>query len=224
MNPNESILDKIRTQLGALRARPFTAVENLTALLDGKTTRAFLPKSGDKPVEFRVEGHLDVRADLFIHDAELGTLGLVHVVEPTDDEAKWRRWFRDRIDQAVYLRHLLLAHTRLQQESDRPIAYTVELVFVLTEQSPAATTLAGQEMRRLMREGPLLHAVGVNFWRLPIDDERHRRTALAWLLDGSAELLPGLAGPGLAARRIHAATPVSWNQAGEFPRDRSGAR
>ncbi|HEY5706144.1 MAG TPA: ATP-binding protein [Terrimicrobiaceae bacterium] len=183
MNPNESILDKIRTQLGALRERPFAAVENLKALLE--TPRAFLPKSGDQPVEFRVEGHLDVKASLLIHDAELGTLGLVHLVEPTDDEAKWRQWFRDCIDEAVYLRHLLLVHTRPQQESDRPIAYTIELVFVQTEQSTAATTLAGKEMRKLMREGPLLHAVGVNFWRWPIDDERHRRTALAWLLDGA---------------------------------------
>jgi energy-coupling factor transporter ATP-binding protein EcfA2 len=185
MNSNQPILDKIRNQLGALQARPFTGVENLAAFLAKDTKRTFLPRSGARPVEFRFQGHLDVKADLFIHDAELGTLGLVHVVKPIRNETKWRQWFRDRIDEAVYVRHLLLEHTRLQQESDRPIAYTVEIVYVLTERSAAATGLAGTEMRRLMREGPLLHAVGVNFWQWPIDDERHRRTALAWLLDGA---------------------------------------
>ena len=136
----------------------------VSELLERDRTSGFVPAPLRNPVKLRV-GSNEISMDLLIRDGLLGTLGLVHVVsEPfTDSEGKGISacaWFQERVNEAVYLRHELLASTSRSSTERRPLPYTVEIVFAFDEKTEDRRMDAAQVMHTLMRGGSILHSIG----------------------------------------------------------------
>ncbi|EDM73991.1 hypothetical protein PPSIR1_14490, partial [Plesiocystis pacifica SIR-1] len=119
----------------------------------------------------QVAAHYEPAPDLFVHDRELGTVGLVYTVEVGGASGvgveELRPLLRDLVERATYLRHLLLSD-RSGGGADVDSA-TVELVvapvlaFDCVE--PALEAL-GHALRHLSRTTDCLHAVGINLLTL----------------------------------------------------------
>lgn len=127
------------------------------------------------PVSIRVSQQVDFKMDALIRDGELGSLGIVHLVDATTD-------VRKKIDEAAYLRHLLIEETRSTENVNRP-PYAVEIV--LAYLGGDVPQLA-ETLRTILHDGMYLHAVGVNVWRPEnggsLTDAAAVRRAFSWLL------------------------------------------
>jgi hypothetical protein len=171
-----------------------TAVDLAKLFQDDARLREYVV--GD-PVRIRVAQQVDFAMDALIRDGELGSLGLVHRIDAETD-------VRKKIDEAAYLRHLLIEETRSTENVNRP-PYAVEVVFaVMGDDVPnLADTL-----RTILRDGMYLHAVGVNLWRPEngsLTDAAAVRRAFSWLLAETENWFatrPSAAGSGEVLRRI----------------------
>ena len=125
-----------------------------------------------------VSGFFTLEADALIHDAALGTLGVVHLLigEPEKTRERVQRW----IDDATYLRHLLLENAALGQQGAREQACTVELVLTVPPEAVEQLAAVGEILRELMSQTSFLSAIGVNVWKLGAKDAVPR--AFSWLL------------------------------------------
>jgi recombinational DNA repair ATPase RecF len=166
--------------------------------------RAFLLGDDAQPLRVRIFEQFDLHADGIIKDCEVGAIGLLQVVPAPDAaetgsarQSRFREWFRRCIDEAAYLRHLLVEDTREDGGGTRRQPYTVELVFIEREKNDPALSFAAGELRTLMYETTFLHAIGVNIWRCPLEDPASLRRALAWLLEETRSWLRQ-SGPGQA--------------------------
>lgn len=149
------------------------------------------------PVRIRVAQQVDFTMDALIRDGELGSLGIVHRVDADTD-------VRKRIDEAAYLRHLLIEETRSAENVNRP-PYAVEVVFAVTG---GDVPKLAETLRTILRDGMYLHAIGVNVWRPEngsLTDDAAVRRAFSWLLAETESWFasrPSAAGTGEALRRI----------------------
>jgi energy-coupling factor transporter ATP-binding protein EcfA2 len=180
-------------QLEGWRARQHAEAQLALEIFTGAAS--FGASSGSGPVylrapKLRIAGHFEPDVELLIHDRELGTLGMVQVldaVEPAAIRAQVSRY----VDRATYLRHLLLTARDEQGGADRQIV-TVELVLVhwsdaereAGEQRFDLLYEVGEILRELALETNCLHAIGINVLAggargfAPAD----LRRAFAWLL------------------------------------------
>ena len=130
---------------------------------------------------FRVADELDLTPDLLILDHGLGTVGLVHVVEASTEESFVDQAKR-HIDQATYLRHLLVTHGAKGGPESFPLDYTVECVLVVRE---ADANEMVDVVREVATRTRFLHATGLNLLHVRAEFEFRApelRRAFAWLL------------------------------------------
>jgi hypothetical protein len=128
----------------------------------------------------RIGGYLDLDPDLLIVDSELGTLGLVYRLQQ-EIEAR----ARTIIDQATYLRHLLVMDAGVDARPQRR-PYTVECVLSFASQD-AARTLK-EVFRNTARDTSFWHAIGANVLVCGDDQEispAGMSRAFSWLLAGT---------------------------------------
>lgn len=97
----------------------------------------------------RVAKHFDLQADLLVWSRRLGSLGIVHLLDdPAETEARVKR----HIDQAAYMRHLILTDEGLKSYSDNKVdvhqAATVELVLVAPHHGDSLARI-GQSLDRV---------------------------------------------------------------------------
>lgn len=164
--------DLHKTLFEVMKTIPRMAAVKLPELKSGgKRLREYVVGS---PVRIRVSEQVDLEMDALIRDGELGSLGVVHRVDARTD-------VRRLIDQAAYLRHLLVEEMRSTANANRP-AYAVEVVLALPGDD--APNL-GETLRTILRDGTYLHAVGVNVWSREngsLADPAAVRRAFSWLL------------------------------------------
>ncbi|MFO7566284.1 MAG: ATP-binding protein [Enhygromyxa sp.] len=137
--------------------------------------------------KLRIAGHFEPDVELLIHDRELGTLGLVQVLD-AEDPAGIRAQVSRYVDRATYLRHLLLTARDEQGGDDRQIV-SVELVLVHRADHGGARPFdlldeVGEILRELALETNCLHAIGVNVLAGGAEgfSRADLRRAFAWLL------------------------------------------
>lgn len=148
---------------------------------------AILHEVSGEPLSLLVNGHFDLSASALVKDRKLGTLGLLQVVPSKSEmQGSITAWCRERVDEAVHLRHLLLTATRNAQVAPRPLAYTVELVFCMPAEPDWIDGEVGTALRELYREGSLLHAVGINLWQV---ESQPVSRGLPWLLTATRAAL-----------------------------------
>ena len=192
--------ERITSRLSEVSARHFVDCSEgghpkpLQKLLDAKTGLGYLARGADAPVRLLIDEHFVLDVDVLLKDAELGTLGLVQIVpgQPHDHDGKaisYEDWCKERIDEAVYLRHVLLTETRNADTRPRPQAYTVELVLAFTGETHELVPSAGAALRSLASTGTFLHAIGIHLWRLETEPAEK---ALPWLLCASRRALTKL--------------------------------
>jgi hypothetical protein len=145
--------------------------------------------------EFRVARDLDLSPEILVIDYGLGTIGLVHMLGDSKAESL-ADLAKRHVDQATYLRHLLVTEGVSAQIPDFRLGYTVESVL-------AIDTARMHEMVQVVREiaahTRFLHATGLNL--LPIGaggtiDPVEVRRAFAWLLPATRRRLTGCASRG----------------------------
>ena len=142
----------------------------------------------------RVASDLDLSPEILVLDYGLGTIGLVHVLEDSRKESLADQ-ARRHVDQATYLRHLLMTDAVAAGIPGFPLAYTVECVL-------AIETARMRDMVDVVREiaasTRFLHATGLNL--LPVHegttiDPVEARRVFAWLLPSTRQRLAGCAQP-----------------------------
>jgi hypothetical protein len=131
----------------------------------------------------RVAHHFDPRIDILIRDDFFGTLGVVQILGSSQSVAAD---LRRLVDEAAYLRHLLLTNSLLpgdaSDHSDDEVGcpFTVELVIVSLGDE-ASLQHVGQALREISQESNFLEAIGVNVLHPPFSEKSLRR-AFPWLL------------------------------------------
>lgn len=142
--------------------------------------------------QWRMAGHFSPSADALVIDGSLGTLGLIHVFGSGNDSTPDQ--LASALEQAVYVRHLLLTDPELGQA----LPYVVELVIATTPESPVRQQL-GELLRRTARENPYAGTIGVNvlFYRGPTERFHHHdlRRAFPWLLRATTDWFKALETP-----------------------------
>jgi hypothetical protein len=108
----------------------------------------------EKP-QVRVAGYLDLEPDLLIVDSELATLGLIYRLNDNIDERA-----HTIIDQATYLRHLLVMDAGVDA-SPRRRPYTVECVLSFAPGDAGERALK-EVFRNTARDTAFWHAIGAN--------------------------------------------------------------
>jgi energy-coupling factor transporter ATP-binding protein EcfA2 len=165
------------TDLGLARAGSLKEVET-SRRKGARPSPAFLVSP-----RLRLAQHYDLDVDLLVYDPGLGTVALVHRL--VESAAGIAAEVQGRIDQATYVRHLLLVDRRL----DGRLPLTVELVF-LARDEPDHLDQIGRALGRVARETAFLEAVGVNLLLLPRDggepfSKADLRRAFPWLLQAT---------------------------------------
>lgn len=160
------------------RALEGLGLQHASSLDEARTGPVFLVER-----HLRFARHFDLKMDLLIHDPTLGTLGLVQRL--VKKESKLAEEVQHRIDQATYVRHLLLTAADLGGR----LPLTVELVLLATNE-PASLRQIGQALDRVTRETRFLEAIGVNLL-LPAATgkkfpENTLRRTFPWLLQATA--------------------------------------
>jgi hypothetical protein len=170
MAKTEEILEALKK---ALEDRGIGEQEGLATFLKESEKPTFLAKP-----TLRVAKHFDLQADLLIWSKRLGSLGIVHLLEDAD---KVEPQVRRHIDQAAYMRHLILSEKELEDHQ----ATTVELVLVAPYHGDTLAKI-GRSLDRIIRETSFLHAVGINILPHRGGEEPFTkidlRRALCWLL------------------------------------------
>lgn len=135
----------------------------------------------------RVAGELDLTPDLLVVDYGLATIGLVHIVAASDvavaDQAK------RHVDQATYLRHLLVTGGVTAGDEGFALHYTVECVLVMDEATAERMVAVVRDIATRTR---LLHATGLNVLKFSSPaafDSVSLRRAFAWLLPAARQRL-----------------------------------
>jgi len=183
--------------------------------------RRFLINTASRPLTLRVSERLDVTADAYIVDHELGTIGLVHLVQseeepdPANSGEPQAKAIRERITrhigEAAYFRHLLLEALRPGEVQQGFAPYSVEVVLVLADPSLGATV--GNTLQSVVRESAILHAIGVSLLRatdeltgatplgteLPTKLRSNLHRAFSWLLHETRDWLKSQTHPKTAA-------------------------
>lgn len=177
-------------QLELWRARPQAEAQLALELFTGaasygdqRASQLYL-----RAPELRIAGHFEPEVELLIYDRELGTLGMVQLLDAADP-ASIRAQVSRYVDRATYLRHLLLTAREEQGGGDQQVL-TVELVLLHHADEPDDNQgvdlldEAGESLRDLALETNCLHAIGINVLAggpagfAPAD----LRRAFAWLL------------------------------------------
>lgn len=178
----------------------------------------FWIRDGSQRLVFRVSERLDVSADAWVVDHELGTLALIHHVDDHDDSPvpsnPPRKLLSERmsrrIGEAAYLRHLLLEELRPGETQHHRSPFAVEVVFVLAD--PTLALWFNKELRSVTRDVSLLHAIGVSLLvpRGPAAIDRFQPSdihrAFSWLLAKAREWM---ASPQSGAASSPATEPAS---------------
>lgn len=130
--------------------------------------------------------HFDFKVSGVVRDDRYGSLGFIHFVraEKSADtsgrqeaESKLEEKIRRQVEEAAYIRHLLIQ----QKEANRK-PYFIEVVFVVLDWEEGAARVAAA-LRVLMQRSSLLHTVGVNLLAgESCDQTRALRRAFSWLL------------------------------------------
>ena len=146
--------------------------------------------------QLRLARHFDLVVGLLVYDPELGTLGLVHLLRAAPTQLLEE--VQQRIDQATYVRHLLLAGPAA---TGCPLPLSVELVLVCDGREHLAEI--GAAVREVARETTFLEAVGLNLLICPegggpFAPEQLRR-AFCWLLASSRSWYDATPQPTVAA-------------------------
>ncbi len=169
---SSSRLSSLATALASLGLKPLHAIEEV----DQAAGQIFLVNP-----RMRLAQHFDLQADLLIHDRDLGTVGLVY--ELPEDKGKLVDEVEKRIDQATYVRYLMLNHSEI---GDR-LPITVEVVFVASRDQLDSFGKAMSNVARDTRS--FLDAVGVNLLTVRSDGEpflkADLRRAFPWLLQAT---------------------------------------
>lgn len=101
----------------------------------GKPLFGFLMDAGTKGVQVTADDHHELRADAFVVDRVLGSVGIVHCVDfPDGNEATWEAQVRGWVEDAAHLRHLMamrMESVRARTGDRGKFLPTVELVFVV---------------------------------------------------------------------------------------------
>lgn len=165
-------LASLATALAGLGLKQFRTIEEI----DPAAGQIFLVNP-----RMRLAQHFDLEVDLLIHDRDLGTVGLVY--ELPEDKGKLVDEVEKRIDQATYVRYLMLNNPEI---GDR-LPITVEVVFVA---SPDQLDSFGKAMSNVARDTrSFLDAVGVNLLTVRSDGEplarADLRRAFPWLLQAT---------------------------------------
>ena len=148
----------------------------------------------DRTFRVRVAGELDLTPDLLVLDFGLATIGLVHIVQISDRESLVDQAKR-HVDQATYLRHLLVTHGVKAGTESFPVDYTVECVLVMQEEHAHEMI---DVVREIASKTKFLHAIGLNLlnFRPPCEFQpAEMRRAFAWLLSAARERLSGCKPP-----------------------------
>ena len=185
--------------LFTLDAQPPPAASNRRFLLRGAAGR---PK-------LLVADHFDLAADGLIWDGTFGSLGLVHIL--SDEGTESPVWIGKRINEAAYLRHLVLEAMPADQGQTSQTPYAVEIVFVSPAPQPSGDhpgeSRLGDVLRDLTRDAAFLHGIGIGVWRAPFDDLSNARRALPWLLHATRLWYCPTAAPGAAPAAKPAQAP-----------------
>jgi hypothetical protein len=143
-----------------------------------------------RDAKVRFCGHFEPEVALLIHDAGLGTLAMVQVVDASTIEGIHTQ-VRQYVDRATYLRHLLLTARDQDPGRDHQVI-SVELVLVHGSHDVEADIdllyEVGEILRQLAQRTDFLHAIGVNV--LAAQPSTHElvfapaqlRRAFSWLL------------------------------------------
>jgi hypothetical protein len=149
--------------------------------------------------QVQVAGYLEVTPTILIADCLLGTLGLVYCLEDS-----FKKRAATILDQATYLRHLLLMEAGVDTKPLRR-AYTVECVLVLPSRD--AQQDLKHVFRHTARQTSFWHSIGVNVLVSTGDEVPqvdHVRRAFAWLLAATRNWLnnPPAAVPASCLRKV----------------------
>jgi hypothetical protein len=186
---------------GLAKADNLSALFSSTAPMPAAAeSRRYLLRSIASPIHARVAQRLDLQADALIVDPQLGTIGILHLLptpnpaqcgnDPTRTVAFLSKTIARRIGEAAYLRHLLLEELRPGEPQHGRAPYSVEVVFILADTS--FSHQLGSELRHIMREVALLHAVGVSLVEdLPAASKRPSQLmrGFSWLLHDTRQWL-----------------------------------
>ena len=144
----------------------------------GKDERFYFVKNNEGVI--RINSHFESESDFIIIDSMVCTVGIIYVLNK--DVKKDKNYISKFIDEAAYLRHLLLTHS-IGIEKNK---FTVEVIFVIHEEDLAST---GAQLRELVRDTAFLNAVNVNTIILndsnsksPKFDQASVKRAFCWLL------------------------------------------
>jgi hypothetical protein len=185
------VTTEMTTRLRELLSKPqarelHDAVKSAEFLERGACPLGFLVR-GSAPIEVLVNEYLEIHVDAFVKDEELGSIGLLHIVPDFASNAAERDWLRARIDESVYLRHLLLGAAN-EESVLRPLAYNVELTFCFRSSTSKVVSTFGEVLRELAKSGAFMHAVGIHLW------DMDQASSPAWLLQATACALQKLSG------------------------------
>lgn len=155
-----------------------------------------LEEAKEKPVclklpNLRLESHFRLPHDLLVYDRCLGSLGVVHVVRGEPGAAT--DLVSHATQQAGYARYLFcrrVNHDDTGGMADKSgTAINVEVVFIVEDKSRNGTRLmraVSERLKRLARDGPLLHDVGVHVLRASrVDHPVDIRQGFCWLLQAT---------------------------------------
>ena len=149
----------------------------------------------------RVAHELDLAPDLLILDPGLATVGLVHIIDPSEKESSTDQAKR-HVDKATYLRHLLITRDVGAGTERFPLGYTVECVLLVPREELHGMIGA---VREIAANTQFLHASGLNLIGFPesgAPDESELRRGFAWLLPATRERLSRVPAPAAQLKRL----------------------
>lgn len=135
--------------------------------------------------------HFDVTADLLIFDPVVGSIGLVRILTAKTGPGKAGQQVRSYVDQAAYLRHLLVNEAERQSK----LVPSVELVLVYPASVDAIADKVAEGLRDTITSTDLLDGIGVNTLSYQSQkdkvefDAEGLGHAFAWLLHDTREWL-----------------------------------
>jgi len=200
--------DKAETFCSKLTARLTAKPYDLTSWAKDEVEALLRPDKKDPPPpqrvviqnpDLRIGGYLDLDPGVFIMDSELGTLGLVYRLE-----GHFEKRAHSVIDQATYLKHLLLMDAGVDARPQRR-AYTVECVLSVGSQEDLHKLK--DVFRTTARETAFWHAIGANVLLAAGGEdvgEAAMSRAFSWLLANTKQWLADFptTSPGSVLRSI----------------------
>ena len=147
-----SLVDELTVALRGLGVKETASLEAIQIRRNGEVGPS--PAFVVAPC-LRFAHHFDLNVDLLVYDPALGTVGLVQRLRKIN--SKVEREVQELIDQATYVRHLLLKDPSLKGR----LPLTVDLV-LLSHNDPKHLGRIGQALGRIARETSFLEAIGVS--------------------------------------------------------------